>query len=188
MTPEQLEAKVATGIAKRIAAVVRDVCELPDRSSPDDWPEVMLVTPGELMTILIKHFGAADQPAAVLCYCCHAHVSPLDAYCGHCGTKLPTRSTTDQQTTPQPEAARPLHYWTGYGTLCFTADARKRDSQVAPDRSHVTCARCLTLLAQLDGNATPDQQSGCEHKEQILGLDNVRYCRICKVAVGVGDI
>jgi hypothetical protein len=56
------------------------------------------------------------------------------------------------------EFYRPLHYWTGYGTLCFTTDARKRDSQVAPDRARVTCERCLTLLARLD--STTDQQGG----------------------------
>jgi hypothetical protein len=63
----------------------------------------------------------------------------------------------DERNADQPEAARPLHYWTGYGTLCFTTDARKRDSQVAPDRARVTCERCLTLLARLD--STTGQQS-----------------------------
>lgn len=35
-----------------IAAVIRDVAELPDRSSPPDWPDAMLVTADELRTII----------------------------------------------------------------------------------------------------------------------------------------
>jgi hypothetical protein len=32
--------------------IVQDVSELPDRSSPDDWPEAMLVTSDELRRII----------------------------------------------------------------------------------------------------------------------------------------
>lgn len=32
--------------------VVQDVAELPDRTSPDDWPEAMLVTSEELRSIV----------------------------------------------------------------------------------------------------------------------------------------
>jgi hypothetical protein len=34
--------------------IVRDVAELPDRSSPDDWPEAMIVTDAELREIVIR--------------------------------------------------------------------------------------------------------------------------------------
>ena len=33
--------------------VIQDVAELPDRSSPDDWPEAMLVTAEELRAIVL---------------------------------------------------------------------------------------------------------------------------------------
>ena len=39
------------------AAILRDVAELPDRTSPDDWPEAMVVTDAELGTIIDKHVG-----------------------------------------------------------------------------------------------------------------------------------
>jgi len=35
-----------------IDLIVRDVAELPDRDSPDDWPEAMLVTADELRSIV----------------------------------------------------------------------------------------------------------------------------------------
>lgn len=37
--------------------VVRDVCELPDRTSPDDWPEAMLVTGEEPHLIVLRALG-----------------------------------------------------------------------------------------------------------------------------------
>jgi hypothetical protein len=43
-----------------------------------------------------------------------------------------------------------VHYWTGYGSLCNTADARKRNSLSAPSRHAVTCESCKTLIAKLD--------------------------------------
>lgn len=39
-----------------IDSIVRDVAELPDRNSPDDQPEIMLVTDTELRTIIQFHF------------------------------------------------------------------------------------------------------------------------------------
>ena len=38
-----------------IKQIVRAVAELPDRTSPDDWPEAMLVTDEELRNILDEH-------------------------------------------------------------------------------------------------------------------------------------
>jgi hypothetical protein len=50
-----------------IGLILRDVAELPDRTSPDDWPEAMLITAGELGIIVDKHIrsllAAPAQPA-----------------------------------------------------------------------------------------------------------------------------
>lgn len=45
---------------------------------------------------------------------------------------------------------RPIHYWTGYGNLCATADARKRNSRSSAKRKEVTCESCKTLLRNMD--------------------------------------
>lgn len=42
--------------------VLRDVAELPDRNSPADQPEVMLVTAAELRQILEANWIAASMP------------------------------------------------------------------------------------------------------------------------------
>lgn len=47
-------ARVHAAYSEDVAArVCRDVAELPDRSSPEDWPEAMLVTAGELRRIVV---------------------------------------------------------------------------------------------------------------------------------------
>lgn len=47
------EAEIVARTVEQIAsAIIRDVAELPDRSSPDDWPEAMLVTGDELREIV----------------------------------------------------------------------------------------------------------------------------------------
>ncbi len=38
--------------AKLIEEFIRDVAELPDRTSPEDWPEAMLITGAELKAFL----------------------------------------------------------------------------------------------------------------------------------------
>lgn len=40
-----------------IDSIIRDICELPDRTSPDGQPDVMLVSDGELRDILWRHLG-----------------------------------------------------------------------------------------------------------------------------------
>lgn len=40
-------------------AIARDVAELPDRSSPPDWPLAMLVTADELTEIVERHLADA---------------------------------------------------------------------------------------------------------------------------------
>lgn len=46
----------ARALADRI---VLDVCELPDRTSPEDWPEAMLVTGEELHLLVFEEMKAA---------------------------------------------------------------------------------------------------------------------------------
>lgn len=43
---------MADDVAGLIDRIIRDVAELPDRTSPEDWPEAMLVTAGELRGII----------------------------------------------------------------------------------------------------------------------------------------
>ena len=45
--------------AREIAdLIVRDVAELPDRTSPVDWPEAMLVTAEELHAVICQALAA----------------------------------------------------------------------------------------------------------------------------------
>ena len=50
------------------ALIVRDVAEIPDRCSPDDQPEMMLVTSDELTHIVMRRLAAleADDGRALL--------------------------------------------------------------------------------------------------------------------------
>lgn len=43
-----------------IGKVIQAVAELPDRTSPDDWPEAMLVTAAELTAILEVALSEAE--------------------------------------------------------------------------------------------------------------------------------
>lgn len=43
--------------------IVRDVAELPDRDSPEDWPEAMLVTSDELRAIVLAALAASNANA-----------------------------------------------------------------------------------------------------------------------------
>ena len=43
--------------------IVRDVAELPDRDSPEDWPEAMLVTGDELRAIVLAALAASSADA-----------------------------------------------------------------------------------------------------------------------------
>lgn len=44
-----------------VAGVVRDVAELPDRTSPGDQPEMMLVSSDELGDIVRRHLEHATE-------------------------------------------------------------------------------------------------------------------------------
>ena len=50
-----LYAQINKGVAEKIELIIRDVAELPDRTSPEDWPEALIVTSGELEEILTQH-------------------------------------------------------------------------------------------------------------------------------------
>lgn len=41
----------------KVEEIIRDVCELPDRTSPDDQPDLLMLTVKELRIILLRHFG-----------------------------------------------------------------------------------------------------------------------------------
>lgn len=43
-------------LSEKINLIIRDVAELPDRTSPKDWPEALILTSDELKEILSKHF------------------------------------------------------------------------------------------------------------------------------------
>lgn len=45
------------------AQIVRDVSELPDRTSPDYWPQAMLVTGDELASIVLGALSDDTRPA-----------------------------------------------------------------------------------------------------------------------------
>ena len=49
-----------------IDSVLREVAELPDRNSPDGWPEAMLVTGAELRQIIVAHAPAEPVNARLL--------------------------------------------------------------------------------------------------------------------------
>lgn len=53
--------------ARRLLAdrIVQDVAELPDRTSPDDWPEAMLVTSDELRQIISDELATPASPDAL---------------------------------------------------------------------------------------------------------------------------
>jgi hypothetical protein len=55
--PRVAEAVLSSFLTKKLDDIVRQVAELPDRSSPEDWPEAMLVTADELRAILTAQAG-----------------------------------------------------------------------------------------------------------------------------------
>lgn len=63
-------------------AIVRAVSELPDRSSPADWPEAMIVEPGELRSIILQACAAPEPAPADAQREAAIEASPYDAL-GH---------------------------------------------------------------------------------------------------------
>ena len=67
MVKAGIEAAVAR-LRERVPAILNRVAELPDRSSPEDWPEAMLVTEEELGEVLVNEIASnlrALDPAAI---------------------------------------------------------------------------------------------------------------------------
>lgn len=46
--------------------IVQRVAELPDRTSPDDWPDAMLVTADELSQIISEEWAEVEREIAAL--------------------------------------------------------------------------------------------------------------------------
>src|SRR3990167_5837333 len=53
----------APSIEAAITAMITDVAELSDRTSPEDWPDAMLVTADELRRIISDRLLTAPAPA-----------------------------------------------------------------------------------------------------------------------------
>lgn len=51
LSPIRVQHQVRGSAASKIDRIIQQVAELPDRTSPDDWPEAMLVTADELRSI-----------------------------------------------------------------------------------------------------------------------------------------
>lgn len=49
-----------TTLERAIERIIQDACELPDRSSPEDQPEMLLITGEELDMLLRRHLGLED--------------------------------------------------------------------------------------------------------------------------------
>lgn len=54
---QDLYTQINKGVAEKIELIIRDVAELPDRTSPEDWPEALIVTGDELEEILTRHLS-----------------------------------------------------------------------------------------------------------------------------------
>jgi hypothetical protein len=57
MTPQEFGAKFSHALAMEhaITAIIKDVCELPDYTSPEDNPDLLQCTVDELTLILRRH-------------------------------------------------------------------------------------------------------------------------------------
>lgn len=63
-TPTPTQPPAVVPEAQIVADICQAVAELPDRNSPEDWPEAMLVTHEELAAIVRDALSAAAQAAA----------------------------------------------------------------------------------------------------------------------------
>lgn len=59
--------------ATLVDRIVQRVAELPDRASPDDWPEAMLVTADELRTIVDDELGRSQVKPCADCGAIKGH-------------------------------------------------------------------------------------------------------------------
>ena len=63
-TETPLYTRPALDVDGLVEKVARDVAELPDRTSPDDWPDAMLVTADELREIILAAIKDATDAVA----------------------------------------------------------------------------------------------------------------------------
>lgn len=105
--PQQATSHVETDW---ISNVIRDVSELPDRSSPDDEPDMMLVTAAELRSILETH---APQQATPASEAPDEHRSFMqqfdDARANIAAISQAMERSTPQQATPEPVVHKCRH-------------------------------------------------------------------------------
>lgn len=59
---EPLTASASAADRRLRERIIQRVAELPDRTSPDDWPDAMLVTAEELLDILADELAVRDAP------------------------------------------------------------------------------------------------------------------------------
>lgn len=62
---ERVELPPQWAVRYAIDRIIGAVAELPDRTSPDDWPDAMLVTADELRAIVTAEIEAMLVPAIV---------------------------------------------------------------------------------------------------------------------------
>jgi len=140
-------------LAETIAEmVVRDVAELGDRTSPDDWPEAMLVTADELTIIVDNAVGSCSRLAALRT---PASASPADveaddvctAHCCCCGSYEPCCDCG---------LIMPSMCCVGEKCWCGAPASKKVGEEILPDdpephRHNLTSYVCAYHYAQLMG-------------------------------------
>ncbi len=55
------EVELVKALERAIERIIQDACELPDRTSPEDQPEMLLITGEELDMLLRRHLGLEDR-------------------------------------------------------------------------------------------------------------------------------
>lgn len=59
--------EVSSTMEECIQSIIRDLSELPDYTSPDEWPDALLATPDELRVVLERHLASmASTPVGDL--------------------------------------------------------------------------------------------------------------------------
>lgn len=56
----ELQAQLLDGREAFIADVIQTICDFDDRNSPEDQPDMLLVTADELRSVMLRSFESAD--------------------------------------------------------------------------------------------------------------------------------
>jgi hypothetical protein len=143
-----------------INAICKDICELPDRSSPDDWPDAMLVTAEELTLILDRHL----LPRITECV-------PGLWRCAKCGFELSTMNLNvnagtvtmrDEPGDKCPNDGSPMwrvSYREAYEQLAELANSERFASITVIERLVESEGASVTLLCQNPDGAGPDDHA-----------------------------